>query len=209
MKNEKVPIVDARSRIEINMLAEAELRRVQPTLLKKPGKIDLGLFLEFGGIQKYGFEYAISEFEAGVEGCTDLKGKLLILNENVYNGANDGNARDIFTVFHEYGHVLLHRHLQKRMYEYGSSAVQRAYRRDIPAYINPEWQANELSAGMLMPLSHCMQIIESGGNWIDFCELFGVSTAAAQVRERVVREILDDPKKKAKALVSLSHRDLF
>ena len=66
----------------------------------------------------------------------------IYLRENVYNGAIEGNGRDRFTVAHEIAHYLLHH----------QGSIRFARRQtDVPAYMNPEWQANVLAAELLMP----------------------------------------------------------
>lgn len=66
----------------------------------------------------------------------------IYLREDVYNRACEGIGRDRFTVAHEISHYLLHH----------QGSVRFARRQtDVPAYMNPEWQANTLAAELLMP----------------------------------------------------------
>ena len=62
------------------------------------------------------------------------------IREKVYNGAVKGNARDRFTLCHEFGHWLLHQ----------PESVSFA-RGDIPKYCDPEWQANVFAAELMIP----------------------------------------------------------
>ena len=41
-------------------------------------------------------------------GLTDIKEKTITIREDVYENAYNGNGRDLFTIAHEVGHVLLH-----------------------------------------------------------------------------------------------------
>lgn len=68
----------------------------------------------------------------------------IYIREDVYDGACARNGRDRFTIAHEIAHYFLHRpgHVS---YARMSSTGR------IPAYRNPEWQANTLAAELLMP----------------------------------------------------------
>ena len=71
-------------------------------------------------------------------GLTNTKENVLFIREDVYLRAINGNPRDRFTLCHELGHFLLHT----------PDRISFA-RGDIPAYRDPEWQANTF-AGELM-----------------------------------------------------------
>ena len=72
------------------------------------------------------------------------KTKCIKIREDVYDGAIAGNARDRFTIAHEIGHLWLHRP--------GNLALARnSSKEDIPAYKDPEWQANTFAAELLLP----------------------------------------------------------
>lgn len=63
------------------------------------------------------------------------------IDQNVYLGACNGNPRDRFTIAHEIGHYFTIDEIQ----------FARGETKDIPAYINPEWQANAFASELLMP----------------------------------------------------------
>lgn len=64
------------------------------------------------------------------------------IRNSVYEGAYNGNGRDRFTVAHELGHYFLH----------SDVSLSRADDNiNVPAYRNPEWQANTFAAALLMP----------------------------------------------------------
>ncbi|UKS54910.1 ImmA/IrrE family metallo-endopeptidase [Exiguobacterium acetylicum] len=67
----------------------------------------------------------------------------LWIREDVYEAALNGNPRHRFTLAHEIGHVFLHQNI-KRLAR-GEFAVS------IPAYKDPEWQANEFAGELLAP----------------------------------------------------------
>ncbi len=73
-------------------------------------------------------------------GTTNTSSNIMKIRENVYDGAVNGNARDRFTICHEFGHWLLHQ----------PDSVSFA-RGDIPKYCDPEWQANTFAAELMIP----------------------------------------------------------
>ena len=67
---------------------------------------------------------------------------VMVIRESVYIKAIEGNGRDRFTLAHELGHYMLHSNV-----EFLSFA--RPFQR-VPAYRNPEWQANTFASMLLM-----------------------------------------------------------
>ena len=88
------------------------------------------------------FDYEIvSEGEmTDTYGTTNTMSNIMRIRENVYDGAAMGNARDRFTLCHEFGHWFLHQ----------PENVSFA-RGDIPKYCDPEWQANTFAAELMIP----------------------------------------------------------
>ncbi len=72
----------------------------------------------------------------------NVQNKTMKLRESVYEGACRGNGRDRFTLAHEIGHYFMHNDVVLSRAEPGSR---------IPAYRDPEWQANTFAAALLMP----------------------------------------------------------
>lgn len=67
---------------------------------------------------------------------------LILLREDVYDGACAGRGRDRYTVAHEISHQILHEGLGVRL-----------MRENVPhkTFEDSEWQANALAGEMLMP----------------------------------------------------------
>lgn len=104
-------------------------------------------FLEFGLRQfddDYNYEIApISEMPNDY-GLTFPEENKIIIREDVYDRAIDGVGRDRFTIAHEIGHYILHRP--------SLIALARNHRKvKVPAYKNPEWQANTFAGELLAP----------------------------------------------------------
>lgn len=71
--------------------------------------------------------------------------KLIKLREDVYDGAVAGKPRDRLTMAHEVGHYFLH--TKERI----SFARNRGGAEQLPAYKDPEWQANAFAGELLAP----------------------------------------------------------
>lgn len=74
-------------------------------------------------------------------GTTNTGRNVMRIRSDVYDRAVQGNPRDRFTLCHELGHYLLH---QPESVSYA--------RGKIPAYMNPEWQANTFAAELMAPM---------------------------------------------------------
>ncbi|MCI9059035.1 MAG: ImmA/IrrE family metallo-endopeptidase [Lachnospiraceae bacterium] len=101
-----------------------------------------------------------------VYGLTNMKKNVLYIREDVYCRAVKGNPRDRFTLCHELGHFLLH----------APERVSFA-RGKIPAYRDPEWQANVFAGELMAPyyLTCCMSVDE-------MMEECGMSRQAAKIQ---------------------------
>lgn len=88
------------------------------------------------------------------------------IREDVYYGALAGNPRDRFTLCHEIGHYLLH------------DSKDIAYARgSIPAYMDPEWQANCFAAELMAP-AHLIREMSVQ----EISEKCGMSFQAAEIQ---------------------------
>lgn len=105
-------------------------------------------------------------------GLTNTKKNTLQIRQDVYIGAIEGNPRDRFTMCHELGHFLLHT----------PNRVSFA-RGDIPAYRDPEWQANTFAGELMAPyrLTNCMSVDE-------IMEKCGMSRKAAEIQYKSFRK---------------------
>lgn len=91
------------------------------------------------------FDYEIVEQDKLPKGTYALTypddGKILIRSD-VYEEACSGKARARFTIAHELCHYLIH--------ESANISFARTVE-EIPAFMNPEWQANVFAAEFLIP----------------------------------------------------------
>ena len=89
-----------------------------------------------------GYEYEIVPINEmkNTYGVTNTGTRVMKIREDVYIGAIHENARDRFTLCHELGHFLMH--MPERV------AFARG---EIPAYMDPEWQANVFAGELMAP----------------------------------------------------------
>lgn len=99
---------------------------------------------------------------------TNTQSNVMKIQEEVYNGAVNGNPRDRFTLCHELGHFLLHQP------EYVSFA-----RGEIPKYCEPEWQANTFAAELMAPYKLIKNMTPE-----EIASACGMSLMAAQIQYR-------------------------
>jgi len=97
----------------------------------------------------------------------------IILREDVYDGAVNGNGMHRFTVAHEIGHYLLH--TNRSVVLARNNPEER-----IPAYLDPEWQADCFAGELLMPA----ELIKSmNANEIAFACRVSLAAARTQLRK--------------------------
>lgn len=92
------------------------------------------------------FDYEYVEegtLPGGIYAYYDPSENKLYVLDSVYQRAIKGVGRDRFTLAHETGHYLMH----DDGLTYARSTTE------IPAYCNPEWQANTFASAFLIPRS--------------------------------------------------------
>jgi Zn-dependent peptidase ImmA (M78 family) len=94
---------------------------------------------------------------------------IIRLREDVYEGMCNGNGQDRFTGMHECSHLIKH--------EGVPLALARRSARNLPAFLNSEWQADTLAAELLMPYETTRSMLPE-----DIKDTFLVSASAAHTR---------------------------
>lgn len=161
-------------------LSRRQIRAVATEVRTRFGLLDEPYFpvvrvLEWGlPMLVPGFDYQIrTQGEMGDNhGLTDPFEKIIIIREDVYNGACDGLGRDRGTIVHEIFHAIAHEP-PKLQRNFGNS--------DIPPYKDPEWQAKAFQGELLMYHG----LIDQCRDPVHAAELFGVSTDAARYQWQV------------------------
>lgn len=106
-------------------------------------------------------------------GLTFPQKSLIILREDVYNGADEGNGRDRMTVAHEIGHLLMHKNIA---FARADPDVM------IKAYESSEWQAKCFSGELLIPHKHSRVL--KNMSVIEIASVCGVSMEAANYQKK-------------------------
>ena len=143
----KIP-VPASSYEEIELECLHFLSTSFPENIEKPTILDVLSLEDY----LFGYKLGIDDSLVGTnfEGYTDFIAKAFYVPLKTYDALVQGfnNNRERFTTTHEAGHIILHRNV----FENEQLLAARVFDEEIPAYRNPEWQANAAAAALLMPL---------------------------------------------------------
>ncbi len=93
----------------------------------------------------------------------------LKVRDSVYDGAFNDNTRDRFTIAHEIGHAILHTNVTQSYARFNQKPK---------AFEDPEWQANEFAANLLLPLND----ISSTDNAYHLSNKYNVSIDVANIQ---------------------------
>jgi hypothetical protein len=185
-RGKKVPVVPGRSWAEIGRIGDHLIKKIYPELLRVPGPFPLDYFLEFEMRNAVGFGYDVQDLQLHIEAKTDPCSKTVILSTQTYEDLIHGIPRARFTVAHEIGHVILHaEYLQSLVSEH--KGVLQLHRGEIPAFRDPECQANALASSLLMPTKHVVRLIDEGIGVRQLTDLFNVSLEAAAYRVKNIQ----------------------
>ncbi|HEC16020.1 MAG TPA: ImmA/IrrE family metallo-endopeptidase [Sedimenticola sp.] len=123
------------------------------------------------------FVYDICEKEVMGEnhGITFPDKKIMLIREDVYEGAVEGNGRDRLTIAHEFGHLHMHTNL---------GLARKPAETEIPAFRSSEWQASCFGGELLVSVDHIHRCKDP---W-DAMQMFGVSLDAAEFQWRKFTE---------------------
>lgn len=123
-----------------------------------------------GADENFPFDYEIVDSGEMTDtyGVTNTTVNLMRIRENVYEGAIRGNPRDRFTLCHEFGHLVLHQ----------PESVGFA-RGKVPAYCDPEWQANTFAAELMAPVDLIKDMDTD-----EICKLCRVSYSCAEIQKK-------------------------
>jgi len=100
---------------------------------------------------------------------------LILIREDVYERAADGEGRDRFTMCHELGHLMMHR---------GVALSRIDPRSPPPIYRNSEWQADTFASHLMMPT----RLLTQSSSVKEAMSMFGVSFEAAWARKEGMKK---------------------
>lgn len=172
--------VRARKRKEIRKLAESWWSGLGVSGDRFPivEVVDVALSKHFRG--RYTFAVLDKHQMGDSHGLTDPDQLIMLIREDVYVGACQGQGRDRFTLAHELGHLLLHG--GGRYLERADPNVRR-----VPThakYEDSEWQADTFAAELLMPI----HVVKKCTSAVELAARAGVSHRAAEVRFSVLKQ---------------------
>ena len=175
---ETYPPVPSRTWASIDKEAQIVFRRLFPNLdnFFKPQAM-LWVF-EGGLMDDFNIGYGVESLPFGEDGKFNFVTNEIILDEEVYNALvlDDGRAR--FTVAHEIGHGLLHGGYMKA----SSGRVPTMKRSSIPAYMDPECQANRFASEFLLPSPLVLGHLQRGDSLTQVSRHFRTSHTATRIK---------------------------
>lgn len=114
------------------------------------------------------------------EAYTDVTTGIIYIKESVVEQAcRRLYKRGAFTLIHELGHYLLH-YLQS-----DARLTRISDDTNVPAYCDPEWQADAFASEFLMPFEECINMDKE-----EIRKTYHVSRTAAEVRYNKIQEEL-------------------
>jgi hypothetical protein len=175
------------SRKDIEADATTILGRFVPSLLREPGPFDVVHFFDHTLRDVYKLDTAVQHLEDGVEGQAWPDGRVFV-SENTYNMACLKDGRGRYTIAHECYHGIKHRsQIRNVLVHTGQATLYR--RHSLPAYRDPEWQADYFAACVLMPapmVGLLANRVANGQIVQSIVETFQVSWTAARIRAEQV-----------------------
>lgn len=178
---------------EIDHIAFRLIKHYQPEALERPQEFDIERFYENALEKVAGVRPDYQDLGLPVHGYTDSDQKISVVDSALADNPSQRN-RFRATVAHEVGHAVLHvNQFRKRKevlrFTHDCEDVSlRMYREDeIPAYMNPEWQAWRFAKALLMPEKTFRMAHATGMNIQQLAATFGVSVDFARQRIRDLR----------------------
>jgi len=183
----RVPVVSGMSKEGIERAALRFLQKYNPESLASPSPVPIADIIEFDMPNEHlNLVVRVGTLPPPLEAITDSitrPGMIdLVLDILTYEALRDGNCRARFTAAHEAGHIELHAHQMPDAFHTGMYQAF-ARRSDLPAYRDPEWQANYFAACVLMNREVMKAIVAKHGRSAEaVSDLLQVSLPAASRR---------------------------
>lgn len=181
----KVPTVRPKSRQQIEDITDDASRRILPKEWHRIQPFPVLSFFERLDDFNQTLSPGVDDLSAGVMGEMRPEGDIL-LSVKTYEGVLSSIPRDRFTAAHECGHAVLHFSQVRQKLSDNSLHLHR--RGSIPAYRDPEWQANAFAAALLMPRHVILGIAKNKPDNLEneIARLLCVSSASAAIRLRTL-----------------------
>lgn len=184
-----VPIVNPLSKNQIELMATSILSEVQPEVLKGNCSVDIEYIYDVYIPEKFHIKTGytdLGEIGPNVLGYTDASTKESYVEKSLYESNEQGVIRRCrSTIAHEGFHCIEHvsvLNFFKSISRKEDDVLFRTDRRNIPAYIDPEWQAWIFAGALLMPTNLVRKHYERGASIRNLAEIFDVNPAFVRVR---------------------------
>ena len=186
------------SRVDLEREGRRIMEDFAPERLRQPGKTDVERLIDTYLLKKFGWSLDVqSALPPNILAFSDFERKLIVMGADSHERLLQDSPRDRFTGAHEFSHVHLHQDIMTGLmvnFSKSDNHLFRKQRSEIPAYKDPEWQANYLAGCILMPGVHIKNLILTTPNEYELInavvEIFKVSVQAAEIRIKNVRSLM-------------------
>lgn len=187
--NEQVFVVPPWSTAKLEKVGVALRAMIDPDGASQAGPLDWVQFVDVRALAEYRLHIdPVEDSELpDAEGDTSPYGEdtaLIRLRETVYDGIFQKPrpfTRSVATLAHELAHAALHINYLRKMAERAARqpqfSMKRALRSDIPAYLDPEWQAWCLAGCMVAPRELLLSLPKAERTVFGAAARFGCSPA--------------------------------
>jgi hypothetical protein len=174
----KYPPVPAKSWAEIALEAQRAMRRLFPRLDDFFRPFAMLKVFEGGLKKEFDIGYGVEPLPFGEEGKFNFATNEIILGERAYDDLTRDGERARFTVAHEIGHGLMHGGFMRAT----SGRVKAFARSSIPAFKDPECQANRFGSEFLLPTMLVLEHIRRGAGHVELSRIFRTSFTATRIK---------------------------
>lgn len=181
MSSDMVPRVPPKSYAEIEEVARIVLHDAFGHIQNAVQPQAYATFFDTGGLSGLGLGYGLEDLPFGEEAKYDPGTNCILLAPCTYELLYADQPRARFTFAHELGHAVLHgAYLQEAL---AGRVPHRMYKRStIPAFVDPEWQANAFAASFMMPASAFTKCVREGMTIEGLARYFKASPQAVRFR---------------------------
>lgn len=189
----KVAAADPRSGKEIDTIALQIIDKFQPEVIKNNQNFRIEEFFDLDLERYTGVKTDYAVLPAGVQGYSDSDIPEAVIAVDLMEDPSSEYYCNS-TIAHEIGHAILHvpefrkKKAIIRSITNEENVNLRLYReRDIPIYMNPEWQAWRFAGALLMPEPVIRWAIKQGFDKQKMSDLFRVNVKFVNSRMRALK----------------------
>jgi Zn-dependent peptidase ImmA (M78 family) len=183
------------SAMDIERAAHNYIRQKAPSLLREPGPFPVLEAWDDLQDDMPGLKAGVEILPERYEGRCDADS--VFISEDTYLRLLRADGRARFTTVHEIGHAILHRpHLRSLRVMARLGANASLFRRlavEVPAFRDPEWQANNFASRVLVPTPALRMLAEEHGGGVELTiAIQAVFRVSGEAAERAVDRLRKD-----------------